>query len=190
MIWWLNETPPTYYQTNLDGEYVGEGLADPSPLEPGEWLLPGGATWKKPPRLKANQAAVFDGSKWKAVPDHRGEVRWYKGEFMVVSSLGKPPVPAPVVHDAQYILPDNDDPGGARIRMWIDEDVIEFEDNPDLLPRQVLAAWEAHGETIRPVDEPDLEPEPVETVLSDEERLRRVAEVLATLPDISEEQGK
>lgn len=32
----------TVYQTNAEGYFVGPVQADPSPLEPGVWLIPGG----------------------------------------------------------------------------------------------------------------------------------------------------
>lgn len=38
-------TEKTAYQTDSAGIYVGDTVADESPLEPGVWLLPAGATF-------------------------------------------------------------------------------------------------------------------------------------------------
>lgn len=39
----------TVYQTDAQGWYLGETVADESPLEPGTWLLPAGAVEPAPP---------------------------------------------------------------------------------------------------------------------------------------------
>lgn len=57
----------TAYQGDANGFYIGETLADESPLEPGVWLIPGGAleaapplTWPddKWPRIKGKKWAL------------------------------------------------------------------------------------------------------------------------------------
>lgn len=57
-------------------ELLGGGVADPCPVEEGAWLLPAFSTSAAPPELQAGQAAVFSGSGWSIVPDHRGETWW------------------------------------------------------------------------------------------------------------------
>lgn len=167
MNWWTNKTPPRYHSFSpATGEYLESGDCDPSPLEPGVWLTPGHATREMPPTLATGLAAVWTGSKWVATVDRRGEVRWLDGEFVVIKDIGDPAVwglPDMVVHDAQYILADDQmfAEGVARIRMWVNEDVIEFDDRPQTIARRVLAAWEAKGETIRPIDFDDAAFEPV-----------------------------
>lgn len=54
----------TVYQTDHDGFYVGPVGADPSPLEPEVWLIPGGAVEVKPPAMTKGQRAQWMGSKW------------------------------------------------------------------------------------------------------------------------------
>ncbi len=54
------------------GEYRGETVAAESPLEPGVPLVPLGGTLLKPLSAGQCQASVFDGEKWKLVPDWRG----------------------------------------------------------------------------------------------------------------------
>lgn len=39
------------YQTNYDGVFVGPVEADPSPLEPGKFLIPGGCVLEPPPEF-------------------------------------------------------------------------------------------------------------------------------------------
>lgn len=65
------------------GEYLGLGVADPSPLEPGAHIVPGYATPVPPPRAAGRAIAVYrdaaggvpqnaaDGA-WTAQPDYRG----------------------------------------------------------------------------------------------------------------------
>lgn len=65
-----------YYQTDLNGFLTGEGEADESPLEPGVFLIPGGAVTTQPPTVGANQAAQFTGDVWRVVDDLRGTKYW------------------------------------------------------------------------------------------------------------------
>jgi hypothetical protein len=54
-----------YHYHPETGEYLGEGLADESPLEPGVYLIPAQATIKEPPRnIKPSQRLAFDGENW------------------------------------------------------------------------------------------------------------------------------
>lgn len=80
-----------YYSFDpITGEYMGSGEADPSPLEPGVYLIPAHATTSKPPIRKDKQAIVRLESGWGYAPDHRGEI-WYVGETPhTIHSLGDP----------------------------------------------------------------------------------------------------
>lgn len=70
----------TVYQTDFDGYYVGPTLADESPLEPGVYLIPGGAIEQVPPSLSNGQRA-----------------RWVNGAWTVeiAPPPPEPPVPTP-----------------------------------------------------------------------------------------------
>ncbi len=46
------------------GEWLGDGMADPDPLEPGNWLIPAHATTDEPPTPGAGQFAAWNGSAW------------------------------------------------------------------------------------------------------------------------------
>jgi len=78
------------------GEYVGNGTADESPLEPGVFLIPANATADVPPTPGTNKAAVYTGGVWGLTPDHRGMVYWLAdGTEHSITALGEvPPVGA------------------------------------------------------------------------------------------------
>lgn len=52
------------YQCDADGHFLGETIADESPLEPGLFLIPAGAVVQAPPAPGENERAKFDGDKW------------------------------------------------------------------------------------------------------------------------------
>jgi len=56
-----------YHYSHKTGEYIGTGVADESPLEPGVWLIPANAT-KTPPLPNIDGYTVqFAGDAWKYV---------------------------------------------------------------------------------------------------------------------------
>jgi hypothetical protein len=54
------------------GVYLGQSKADLSPLEPNVWLIPAYATELEPPKAGEGQVALFNGTAWSVIPDHRG----------------------------------------------------------------------------------------------------------------------
>lgn len=48
------------YQTRADGVFVGLAEADPSPLEEGAWLIPGGCVVVEPPSFVEGERARWD----------------------------------------------------------------------------------------------------------------------------------
>lgn len=50
------------------GVYLAEGLADPSPLEPGTWLIPAHATSDIPPCPAEGEQAVRINDDWRVQP--------------------------------------------------------------------------------------------------------------------------
>jgi hypothetical protein len=50
------------------GEYLGQGVADESPLEPGVWLIPAKATNTAPPAVADHEQAVWTGKAWETQP--------------------------------------------------------------------------------------------------------------------------
>jgi hypothetical protein len=56
------------YQTNAAGEFVGEVIADPDPMEAGRWLIPGGCVTEAPPEIPEGYLAVHSGGIWEIIP--------------------------------------------------------------------------------------------------------------------------
>lgn len=80
-----------YNHHPVTNEFVGEGIADRSPLEPGVFLIPAFATTLSPPATSANEVAVFVGGAWSKTPDYRGRSYWLNGVESVIDSLGVSP---------------------------------------------------------------------------------------------------
>lgn len=51
-------------QLNAAGYFVGPVVADESPMEPGVYLIPGGAVDIPPPNIPAGKVALWQGSGW------------------------------------------------------------------------------------------------------------------------------
>lgn len=71
--WWTHQAAPRSF--NIDpatGEYLGASQADPSPLEPGVWLLPAHCVTDAPPVAGQDQAVIREDGAWSIVADHRG----------------------------------------------------------------------------------------------------------------------
>ena len=51
---------------------MGQDDADPSPLEPGKYLIPANATKIAPPECENGQIQIFDGTFWSVIEDKRG----------------------------------------------------------------------------------------------------------------------
>lgn len=67
----------------VTGEYTGAGLADPSPLEPGQFLIPGYATTVEPPEPQEGFFRRFVDGAWGYSP---------------IVAPETPPTPEPVPH--------------------------------------------------------------------------------------------
>lgn len=94
--WWTlpgaDQAPTVCSYDPVTREYLGLAQADPSPLEPGIWLIPGGAAVIDPPARIGGFAHVLsaDGREWEQVKDLRGQVVYRKasGESVTVTALG------------------------------------------------------------------------------------------------------
>jgi hypothetical protein len=53
-----------YHYDQTTGEYLAPGTADPSPLEPGAWLIPAGATIHEPPAARDGTTRHWNGGGW------------------------------------------------------------------------------------------------------------------------------
>ena len=52
------------YQTDLNGVYVGNTVADKDPLDSTNWLIPAGCVQTAPPTMTDSQLAKWDGADW------------------------------------------------------------------------------------------------------------------------------
>lgn len=81
-----------YHYHPVTKEYLGAGVADPSPLEPGVWLIPAQAVTIAPPAATPGHAVVFENGAWASVEDHRGTVMWKPdGAEVTIENLGPLP---------------------------------------------------------------------------------------------------
>ena len=73
------------------GEFLSEGEADPSPLEPGVFLIPAYATDIAPPIIQQNEVAIFNGSSWSVLQDNRGKTYYnvQTGDPFVIATIGQ-----------------------------------------------------------------------------------------------------
>lgn len=60
------------YQIDALGIYTGPTEADPSPLEPGVWLIPGGCVEVAPPTPREHQVPHWDGQRWRLISSYQG----------------------------------------------------------------------------------------------------------------------
>jgi hypothetical protein len=58
------------------GEYIGQGIVQDDPMNPGQVLMPGFSTMDPVPELQKHQAAVRNDGAWTVVPDWRGVPLW------------------------------------------------------------------------------------------------------------------
>lgn len=76
------------------GALLGESIADESPLEPGEFLLPAFSTDIRPPETSAREIAVFEDGQWSVKADWR-DVPLFStldGTEVTISDIGLMPV--------------------------------------------------------------------------------------------------
>lgn len=109
------EITKVVYQTDALGIFMGEAIADRSPLEDDVWLIPGGCVEVVPPLVPAFKAARWLGNKWQLIDSYQGLTAYSEqtGEPVVVDRAG--PIPA------GYTL---EVPGAGQIwdgKHWVDD---------------------------------------------------------------------
>lgn len=82
-----------YHYHPGSGAFVESGIADPDPLDAGNWLIPANATTTPPPSCRVGEWPKFDpeSNTWVCLPDHRGEL-WFNSESKpaLITFLGDP----------------------------------------------------------------------------------------------------
>jgi hypothetical protein len=165
----------------ITGELLGPGVADPNPMEPGEWIMPAHATTASPGDPRAGHVYQFSGSAWQSVPDHRGEMWWradaeFNTEPVLIDLIGdpaefdppltnvEPPAPPvvvpPVVVTAKQIrLALNQIGFRAAVEGWVQaadqdtKDTWQYGTEFARADSPVTDAAEAYGKTPEEVDE-------------------------------------
>lgn len=79
-----------YHYHPETGEFLGQSVAIPDPLDKGNFLIPANSTEKQPPEPGQNEVAVFDGQLWALKSDFRGTVFWLgHGDKHTISEIGE-----------------------------------------------------------------------------------------------------
>ena len=123
-----------YHYHPETGVFLGQGLADESPLEPGVWLLPAHSVTMAPPNVDENQFAVFKNGAWEVnvIPDPEPE-----------------PEPVPEPEPEPIETPPTPTPTPQQLRQW------DFQKESDPIFFQVqrgealMSEWLAKVEEIR-----------------------------------------
>lgn len=108
----------TYHEQT--GEYLSTIDCQPSPREPGVFLVPALATTEPPQKAGDHEIAVWNGKAWDIQPDFRGVVYWHKrrpAERFQVERIGVYPDAEwtdqdPAQVDLRYVRWDD------RVRRW------------------------------------------------------------------------
>ena len=82
------------YQTNAQGLYVGQAIADPNPMESGGWLIPGGCVEQAPPERPEHKAAHWNGQTWQLVDYHDGLIVYSIKTAEPRTLTGMEPIPS------------------------------------------------------------------------------------------------
>lgn len=57
-----------YHYHPVTGQFLSQGQADESPLEPGQYLIPANATEITPPTLNSGEYTVWSNGAWEVLP--------------------------------------------------------------------------------------------------------------------------
>lgn len=122
-----------YHYHSEHNYFISEDVADPSPLEPGVWLIPAYATGVEPPSTNDSEVAIFDGTSWSVIEDKRGV--YYDYEFPEPEVNNNPHVaPLNATREVPPILE------GDQFLTWEDGWVVnEAVPPPELTPEEKLA---------------------------------------------------
>lgn len=85
-------TKRVYLYDELSGVFLGEYLAQESPMEPGKFIVPDKSTDISPPACGLNEVAIFTAGAWAVTANHIGQT-WYDtatGDPVIITALGKP----------------------------------------------------------------------------------------------------
>lgn len=75
-------------------EYIGESIADKSPLEEGIFHIPANATEIQPLETNKNEVAIFENENWIVKPDFRDKKGWNleTRQEIIITEIGELPL--------------------------------------------------------------------------------------------------
>ncbi len=79
-----------YSYNRITKEYTGAVPCQPSPLEPGKYLMPANAVTVPSPEAEAGKAILWTGAAWESVPDYRGQTIYSKSSSFSSDSVKCP----------------------------------------------------------------------------------------------------
>ncbi|WP_017903615.1 tail fiber assembly protein [Pseudomonas asplenii] len=146
----------------VTGEFIGEGMADPDPLEIGNWLIPAHAFTDEPPVAGKNQAAVRTDNGWELVADYRGTT-YYMGtpEARTIEELGvtvpegateTPPPPSTAELTALAIGKRDGLLGVAALRIAPLQDAVDLGDATDA-ETAALKSWKQYRVALNRIEQ-------------------------------------
>ena len=122
-----------YHYHSEHNYFMSEDVADPSPLEPGVWLIPANATSIEPPSTNDGEVAIFDGTSWSVVEDKRG-VYYSILTQEVLENYNPLETPPDSTRETPPEIPEG------KILTWNDSWVLEdIPPPPELTPEEKLA---------------------------------------------------
>jgi len=131
------------------GTFIGIDFAQESPLEPGVFLLPAGATFVEPPQVAEGKQATWDGKAW-AVTDIPVPEPAPEPAKPIIPAPEATPEPEPLTWDAIR---------NERNFLLTQSDWTQLADAP-LSPEQ-KQAWTAYRQALRDVPSSFATPEEV-----------------------------
>ena len=120
------------------GVFIGVEFAQESPLEPGVFLLPAGATFVEPPQVAEGKQAVWNGESW------------------AVEDIPLPPAPEPEPEPEPLTW---DTIRGQRNFLLAQSDWTQLADAP--LTQEQKNAWSVYRQALRDVPSSAATPEEV-----------------------------
>jgi len=142
-------------QLDQDGYFVGVTTADPSPLEPDVYLIPGGCIDEPAPTISEGQRAKWDNGQWvfEKIPPEKPEQPYPSWTYDEDTNEWVPPVPKPDDNaewgeEAQEWTPGPEvlalDARATRDRLLKDSDWTQLPDAP-----VDQAAWAEYRQALR-----------------------------------------
>lgn len=113
------------YNYNDNGIFIGESIADESPLEKGVFLIPANATTIEVLPSKVGYTVCFneEAKKWEYVEDNRGKIIYSKTtkEKIEVDYLGK------IKEEHTLLVPGQFDEWDEATKTWIEDEILKKE---------------------------------------------------------------